>query len=214
MNRVPFLNGILILISPLFLSADDFDNQVWLTTNISKSLSSFAVSASYECRYGQDVSEIVLDRQTITLFKKLSPHWAVDGSFKILNLYKSGNKIAWNVPYASIYYYWNWGDLKFDNYSRLEYHLNADYDNFFRFRGKLRCKSSKPLFQGFTPYLADEIFYDFNDVRFKWNRNYFGVTTKLSAVFGLDIFYCLQSIQAEPKWVFYNAGGISLSAGF
>jgi hypothetical protein len=76
------------------------------------------------------------------------------------------------------------------NRSRLEYRHFEDYDNIWRFRHKIRIDSPvrfTPL--QIEPYMADEIFYNFNADRFYGNRVQAGLFIPLHEKVRLDLFY-------------------------
>ena len=64
------------------------------------------------------------------------------------------------------------------------------------------------------PYLADEVFINFDDEGFNKNRVYFGASFKLSKNLEGNIFYLWQSSRSSGDWKDINVLGIGLKYRF
>ena len=93
-------------------------------------------------------------------------------------------------PHASIAVLSEFRGIDVINRSRLEFRNFEDYDNVWRFRHKIRVDSPvtfTPL--RIEPYVAEEIFYNFNADRFYGNRVQAGLFIPLHEKVRLDLFY-------------------------
>jgi uncharacterized protein DUF2490 len=94
---------------------------------------------------------------------------------------------------------------------RIEYHVRNSRSDFVSFRNKFTLKvpiksNDKEIF---SPFIAEEPFYDFSAKR--WNANEFsaGVSKKLNKTVSAEFFYMLRNVHASlPKTT--NAIGVNL----
>ena len=64
------------------------------------------------------------------------------------------------------------------------------------------------------PYIADEIFYDFDEEALNRNRLYAGFNLKLLKHLKADIFYLWQSSEKNDKWSDTHILGTKLKLSF
>jgi len=107
-----------------------------------------------------------------------------------------------------------WNDLVFKDRNRFEYRIKENADNSWRYRNKLSMdlpfKWTKLNIQ---PYVADEIFYDFNENRLNRNRAYAGFKILFLENLKGEIYYMYQSTKSS-EWKGCNILGTSLKLVF
>ena len=104
---------------------------------------------------------------------------------------------------------WRTAGFKFSNRFRFEYrYFDLDKDR-WRYRNKL--KVSKKIKIGefeFSPFIADEVFYDFNTDEFSQNRFEVGFERRLTKQVKVSLFYRIQSEKAGRDWDEENVIGL------
>lgn len=107
-----------------------------------------------------------------------------------------------------------WNNLVFKDRSRLEYRIKEDDDNSWRYRNKLSVdlpfKWTKLNIQ---PYIADEIFYNFDENTLNRNRAYAGFKILFLENLRGEIYYMHQSTKSS-EWKGCNILGTSLKSAF
>ncbi|MDM7921976.1 MAG: DUF2490 domain-containing protein, partial [Pyrinomonadaceae bacterium] len=84
-----------------------------------------------------------------------------------------------------------WSKVAVKNRSRIEYRIRNSRPDSVRYRNKFTF--SVPIKKGdnevFTPFVADEIYYDFRDQEFSRNEISAGISKKLSKLISAEFFY-------------------------
>lgn len=75
--------------------------------------------------------------------------------------------------------------------TRIEYHLRTPHPSFIHYRNRVQVERS--LKHGFTPFLADEVFYDSHFSAWIRNRIYVGIIKKVNKHFTLEAYYLRQN---------------------
>ncbi len=109
---------------------------------------------------------------------------------------------------------WQWSELKFKLRNRLEYR-NIDGDESWRLREKIKVNRAVG-FDGFyvTPYVSEEIFYDFKIGDFNQNRVSIGLSKYIISDLGISIYYMLKSNKRERRWSHANVVGTKVLIAF
>ncbi|MFH1339108.1 MAG: DUF2490 domain-containing protein [Candidatus Omnitrophota bacterium] len=104
---------------------------------------------------------------------------------------------------------WQLSEFKFSNQFRFEYrYFDLDKDC-WRYRNKLKVKKNLKLGEfEFSPYISDEIFYDFNTDEFCQNRLEVGFERKIAKQIKASLFYRIQSERAGRDWDEVNVIGL------
>ena len=109
----------------------------------------------------------------------------------------------------------NWKDLALSNRSRFEFRDRENAKNLWRYRNKFTIKFPWKLTAlKLQPYVADEVFINFDDENFTANRFYAGVTTKLTDNLDAHIAYIMQSKRSGSDYTDYHALGTYLKFKF
>lgn len=105
---------------------------------------------------------------------------------------------------------WKAVGFSLDNRLRFEYrYFDLDKDK-WRYRNRLRIKRKISLggFE-FSPFLSEEIFYDFNYDEFNQNRFDLGMEKKINEDIALNLYYRIQSQRRGRDWGETNIIGLN-----
>lgn len=120
-----------------------------------------------------------------------------------------------NRPHLDAAVKWELFDCAMSNRGRFEYRNREDAEDFWQYRNKftmkLPFKFTKVQIQ---PYIADEIFIDFDEERLNRNRLYSGFSMKLTKNLKGEIFYLWQRSKKDDKWSGLNVLGTKLKLSF
>ncbi|MBU4140893.1 MAG: DUF2490 domain-containing protein, partial [Candidatus Omnitrophica bacterium] len=107
------------------------------------------------------------------------------------------------------------GDFKLSNRGRFEYRNREGADTLWRYRNKFTIKFPFKLTQlEIQPYVADEIFVDFDKEELNRNRLYAGFSLKLLKNLKGEIYYLRQSSKKSGRWTDYNVLGTKVKLSF
>ena len=98
--------------------------------------------------------------------------------------------------------------------TRFEYR-SLDGDEKWRWREKV--KISRPIVLGdieFSPYVSEEIFYDFKTDKYNQNRAVIGVAKKISSNAVLDLYYMYRADLKSSSWSGANVLGTGITITF
>ncbi len=121
-----------------------------------------------------------------------------------------------NRPHLNANIKWKLFGMDFSNRGRLESRIREKADNFLRYRSKFTVKAPFKLTKfEIQPYVADEIFYDFDEETLNKNRLYAGIVFKIFKNLKADFFYLLErNKNSSNKWYDYNVFGTNLKFSF
>lgn len=104
---------------------------------------------------------------------------------------------------------WKFSKFAFDNRCRFEYrYFDLDKDK-WRYRNRLRVKKKFKIGEfEFSPFLSDEVFYDFNTDEFNENQFDLGIERKIIENIRMSLFYRLQSQRQGRDWNESNIIGL------
>lgn len=104
-----------------------------------------------------------------------------------------------------------WKNISISDRNRIEYRIRHSRDDSVRYRNKFKVKFPvrKDGKEIFSPFIADEPFYDFQ--RKEWSRNEFsaGIEKKFTSKASGEFFYMLQN-NAGSRLKYVNIVGINL----
>lgn len=195
---------------------EDGDWQFWNTESIEGGLAeNWKIKLEGEFRFGDSMGELYYHHTDGGLAYKLIDWFSLGVNYRQIYEKKKGEWEEENRPHINGTFKWAWTDFKFTDRSRLEYRAREGKDDFLRYRNKLTVKFP---FEWTTfdiqPYLADEIFVDFDQGELNRNRLYIGICSKLAKYFQADVFYLWQSSKSDDSWVDYNVIGAKLKVKF
>jgi len=105
---------------------------------------------------------------------------------------------------------WNVGDLKFSDRNRVEYRVVGGTEK-WRYRNSIKLKKTITVKnKEYTPFIANEVFYDFSADRYNQNRTAVGFSQKISDIASLDIFYIYRMDKKGVDWQGVNVVGTAV----
>lgn len=187
---------------------NDHDTQFWNETSISfplfkvkdkngKETEKLSGFINGNLRIGQNVKHFVDERIGVGLDYKINEYLSLSPSY----LYRAGQPTKNRKEYEhrvrldlNIEKKWKYFSIKDRN--RIEYRIRHSRADTTRYRNKLQLKVPIKYGDGkelFTPFIADEPYYDFRED--SWFRNEFsaGVSKKLTKSTTAEVFYMLQN---------------------
>ncbi len=216
---VVYLIALLVLCAaPAAFAFQDGDWQFWTTDSVEKKLSDkWKATLEEELRWGDDISEFYYMHTDVGFSYKMEKWISVGVNYR--QVYeKSGKKwYAEHRPHLHVTGTIRWKDLKLKNRGRLEYRIREDQekDDSWRYRNKATLSYVLPgIKQNLSPYIADEIFFAFNDKRVSRNRVYMGIAAEVIKNVYLDVYYVTQSTRQSEGWKDYNGMGANLKVVF
>ena len=136
--------------------------------------------------------------------------WKVDGiiwGFYLREKESESSSGVWSWehrPHLNATFKWNMGDIKLSDRSRLEYRIFAG-DNKWRYRNFLKAVLPvKWTEYKITPYIGDEVFYDFDVDELNMNRLHLGISAKLTDSIKAGVKYTFESVKSGDNWTDKN----------
>jgi len=217
MKKIGILMIVLVLMAAHSIFAyDDGDFQVWNTdVEEFKIDKDSRIAFEEEFRWQDNASEFYYHHYDIGYFFNLNKYLNIGAGYRhIYELKKRKFKLE-NEPYVTVAFLFSLRGLKFDDRSRLEYrHFDFQADS-WRYRNKLTLslpwKFTKMEIQ---PYLANEVFLNFNNKAFSGNRFYSGLSMRLASNLKAEIYYLLQSVRSGTSWADANVLGTKIKLSF
>jgi len=210
--------GILmtLFISTPEFAHDDGDWQFWNIESIEGKLNKgWKVKLEEEFHFGDSMEELYYHHTDLGLTYKLIYWFSLGIAFRQIYEKNSGEWKEENRPHISGTFKWKIHEFKLKNKSRLEYRIREGKEKTMRYRDKLTViPPLKWTKLGIQPFIADEIFVDFDKGELNRNRFYIGITNKLSENLMLNIFYLWQTSKKQREWLNCNVVGIKLGFGF
>ncbi len=191
---------------------EDGDFQLWNTEVIEAKLNdSFKVKVEEELRFGEDVSILYYRHTDGGVTWKVTDGLDLGVNYRQLYEKKKNKWKEENRPHINGTVKREWLGFKFKDRNRFEYRIKKGGDDTTRYRNKATVlfplKWTKLDIQ---PYVADEIFVDFEGEKLNRNRLYAGFNAKLFKHFKTDIFYLWQTTKKNSKWINYNILSLKL----
>lgn len=109
---------------------------------------------------------------------------------------------------------WRWSEFGFKLRNRLEYRKIESAES-WRWREKI--KITRPVTMdgfAFTPYVSEEIFYDFRVGDFNQNRIAVGLSKEIGRNLGIGLYYMYKSNKKENSWSGANVLGTKFEIAF
>ena len=200
---------------PVF-AFEDGDLQLWNTNSIKTKLNkSLKIKVEEELRFGDNISELYYTHTDGGLTYGVNDNLDLGINYRQVFVKIKGEWKEEYRPHANATLKWVGQDLKFSDRSRLEFRMPEGEDDRWRYRNKLSVKFPwKWTDLDIQPYVADEVFIDFDGEKLNRNRLYAGFQMKLIEHLKADIFYLWQASEKSDKWTSYNVIGIKLKAFF
>jgi len=209
-----FCMGLFAVI-PAF-AFEDGDLQVWNAESVEGRLNDhLKLKLEEELRFGDNAGELYYTHTEGGITVSVTD--SLDLGMKYRQIYekKNGKWKEENRPHFNATVKWVGQGFKFKDRNRIEYRDCEDKQDTFRYRNKLSIDFPVRWTRfNIQPYIADEIFIDFEGEKFNRNRFYAGFKAKLFKHLKTDIFYLWQSSEKSDKWIDYNVIGVKVKAVF
>ena len=208
----------ILLISETCFASDDGDFQYW-----SKAGASFDIDKDWkftfaeEFRLGNDAGDFYRHHSDLGLVYKSLVDW-IDLGFNLRWVFEKDSEDKWrqeNRPHLNITVKGKLYDFDVSDRSRFEYRDRENKKDFWRYRNKVTVKLPLELTAlKLQPYLADEVFINFNEDDFNRNRLYSGLSLNLSKNIKAEVYYLWQSSRSGGDWKDLNVLGTQLKFSF
>ncbi len=215
-KRVFLMMALVLMIAVSSYAYDDGDFQVWNTdVEEFKINKNSKVTFEEEFRWGDNANEFYYHHYDIGFFYNLKKYLNIGGGYRHIYELKKGKFRLENEPYITATLLWDLLGLKFEDKNRMEYrHFDYQADS-WRYRNKFSVKLPWKFTKlEIQPYLADEIFLDFQNKAFSRNRFSSGLTASLTKNLKAEIYYLLQSSISVNNWVEANVLGTKIKLVF
>jgi hypothetical protein len=215
-STILFLAAVVALGGSEIFAYDNGDWQYWnresVEGNISKSLKA---NIDVEFRFGDNMSELYHQYSELGLSYRLCEWFDLGLNYRQVYEKKGETWGQENRPHINATFKWGWSDFKVEDRSRLEYRAREAKDDVFRYRNRLLLKPPlKWTDLNIQPYVADEIFLDFEKGEFNRNRLYLGANGDLDKELKAEAYYLWQTGKSKDHWGDYNIIGTELKAAF
>ncbi len=206
-----------ILFSGAAYAFDDGDFQYWNTESASWKLNdNWKMSLEQEFRWGDDAANLYYRHTDLGWSYSGAVDWLTLGiNYRHVNEEKSGEWKYENRPHFNAEAKFKLLGLDFSNRGRFEYRNQEDSDNFWRYRNKFGFKLPWEMTKwAIQPYMADEIFYDFDIGQMNGNRLYTGFALKPLNNLSAEIYYLWETKEGASKWTDKHVLGTKLKLSF
>ncbi|MDD5194674.1 MAG: DUF2490 domain-containing protein [Candidatus Omnitrophica bacterium] len=217
MKKVIFvITGLILFLIAKVYAYDDGDFQVWHTENQEvKANKKSKITLEEEFRWGDDASEFYYHHYDAGFVHSLNKYLDLGINYRQAYEKKKGEFKTENRPHLNAILKYDFYGFKVDDRNRLEYRYFDYQADSWRYRNKFTVKFPWK-FTGLEiqPYLANEIFLDFQNKAFSRNRFYSGFTMSFTKNLKGEIYYLLQSSKSGDVWTDANVLGTKLKLTF
>jgi hypothetical protein len=185
----------------LFFSNAPAQWQTWPNVTVEGQLTdNWMICLDEEFRFNHSTDQLYFHRSNVGLTHSFSERlWL---SFNYWHDYNRKGE-SWQEerrPHLNIYYSNNHFPTILQWRNRFEYRLFHDMTNQWRYRSRLKMKFPVKPFNRFSPYFADELFYNLNANELRINRVYLGVVVQLLDRLFFDGYYLLAHKKRSDQW--------------
>jgi len=208
---IVFLAGI----SVLFLNTKVYSEDDWQHWNAYsfkyKVNDDINLILSPSLRLDEDISQLFYWESRQGFGYKVNKHLDMNLHYLFARTKKQNNK--WVDEHRIEFqptFKWNVGDLKFSDRNRVEYRVVGGTEK-WRYRNSIKMKKTVTVKnKEYTPFIANEVFYDFSAQRYNQNRTTVGFSQKISDIASLDIFYVYRMDKKGSDWQGVNVVGTAV----
>ncbi|UCC21997.1 MAG: DUF2490 domain-containing protein [Planctomycetota bacterium] len=217
--RVCLLAGLICvgLLAKPALASDKSGFQYWSTAGFDFDIDKeWTVTFEEQFRFGDEGGNLYHHHSDIGLVYKGVADWIdVGANFKKVYEDTGGTWQEENRPHLNVTLKGKLGDIAVSTRSRFEYRDREEKEDIWRYRNKVTFKLPCELTElKLKPYLADEVFINFNEEGYVRNRFYLGVPFNITKNVKADIYYVWQSSRASPGRDDIHALGTKLTFRF
>ena len=209
-------NGLLLLLFLFSLSdclaqLNPDGSYFWNSTGITYSFNDKTeLSFGNKDHYSNQINRLEYYHFELIGYRRLTEKFSLGLGLRQTENYKSDK---WNPGQTYMFYgvyLLNYGNIRIKFANRLTAKVNKTTDTQYG----LDNISNVDLFEHSVcklpkPYLADEIFSNFNSEKIQTIRIYGGLHLLKKEYMGIDIFYCYWKSRSTAEWKNYNVLGIS-----
>lgn len=209
----------ILLTSEICFATDDGDFQYWSSANVSLDIDKdWKITFAEEFRLGDDAGHLYYHHSDIGFVYKSLADW-IDLGFNYKQVFeRTDSEGEWkqeNRPHLNITLKGRLFDLGLSSRSRFEYRDRENKKDLWRYRNKVTVKFPLELTSlKLQPYLADEVFINFDEEDFNKNRLYAGLSLKLSKNIKGEVYYLWQTSKSGGDWKDINVLGTGLKFYF
>lgn len=219
-NRTYILISIitLSLTSSICFGSDNEGFQYWSAAKISLDINKdWKVAFEEEFRLGDDGGNLYRHHSDLGFLYDGLADW-IDLGFNFRQVFEKDSKDKWkqeNRPHLNITLKSKLLGLDIADRSRFEYRDREDKDDVWQYRNKVTIKLPLELTElKLQPYLADEVFFNFDEEDFNRNRLYAGASFDVLKNMGASVYYMWQSSKSSGEWNDIHVLGVSLQFKF
>jgi len=205
-----------VILTTQVYAYDDGDFQVWNTENQEFKINQKTkITLEEEFRWGDDAGEFYYHHYDAGFVYGLNKRLDLGVNYRQIYEKKKGKFKDENRPHLNAVLKYDFYGFKIEDRNRIEFrHFNYQAD-FGRFRNKFTVKFPwKLTVLEIQPYLADEMFWDFQNKAFSRNRFYSGFGLNFTKSLKAEIYYMLQSSRSGNNWADTNVLGRKLKLVF
>lgn len=217
MIKITGLSIFILLFCASGFAFDENDFQYWNTESVSWKINDkYKTSFEAEFRYGDDASNFYYQHTDLGITYSGLTKWLDVGlNYRLILEEKKTIFRYENVPHLNATLKGEVFDFAVSNRSRIEYKEREEAEDYWRYRNKTTLKLPLKLTKlEIQPYVADEIFYDFNVESLNRNRLYSGIGFKVLKNLSAEIYYLWQSSKSNDNWSDTHALGTKLKLSF
>ncbi|MBN2482800.1 MAG: DUF2490 domain-containing protein [Candidatus Omnitrophica bacterium] len=213
--------GVLLFFSVFFLSDcaafDDGDFQYWNNESISwKVNENWKVTLEEELRFGDDGGNIYYQHSDLGVVYSGIASWLDVGvNYRYVREERNSRWKDDSQPHLNATVKWSRFGFSLSDRSRFEYREREDAEDYWRYRNNFTVKLPWKFTRfEIRPFVADEIFYDFDAETLNKNRFFSGISFKITKQVSGDIFYLWETSEKNEKWNDLHVLGTKIKLNF
>lgn len=221
MVRKTYLSAVVFLflcaVSAAGYAFDDGDFQYWNTNAVSKKIhDQWKLTGEEEFRWGDNARNPYYNHTDIGIvYSGLARWFDIGFNYRYIREEKNGRWRYENRPHIDATVKWKFFDVSLSNRGRFEYRDREKAENFWRYTNKFTVKApGKFTLLEIQPYVADEIFYDFDGETLNRNRLYGGMSFLVFKNVNGEVYYLWESTEKSEKWNDIHVLGTKLKIAF
>ncbi len=215
---VSLLTGLLcsVCLEQKVLASEDRDFQVWHTAFVEKEWKGpWRVQFEEQVRFGNDVRRVVQHHTDFGLVYQEKDWIQIGGNFRYVLRKYAEDWEKESRPHLNVTFFGKWQGLDISNRNRLEYRVLSETRDAVRYRNKTQFELPVVIAKKtITPYVAEEIFLDFDQSEFNFNRVSFGIKFEINKSLDGDIYYLWQDDDGRGAQSPFNVLGTAVKIKF
>ena len=208
---------IVALISETCSAFDDGDFQYWNTTGFLFDLNKdWEFTFEEELRFQDEGSRLYYHHSELGFVYTGYADWVEFGlNYRQVTSRNSNDDwVMENRPHLNVTLMTKLAGLNLEDRSRFEFRDRNEKDDIWRYRNKLTVEFPKLTTLQLQPFIADEVFINFDREGYNNNRLYAGSSIMLTKTIEADIFYMWQSSRSDGGRKDINVLGFKLEIAF